>query len=121
MVQGSGFVWKTPPSAVFPLGAVAYIEAVRKGIKAIVQKYAPEVQNWMRANAGWTDRTGNARQALHTEVEALTDQIALYLAHGMTYGVHLELRNSGRYAIIGPALDEFAPKIWADVSRMMGR
>jgi hypothetical protein len=119
--QGSGFVWQVLPSEALADRYASYIRALQLGILGIVQRRAPEIQSWMRDNAPWTDQTGNARQALHTEIVALTSQIALELAHGVTYGVHLELRNSGRYAIIGPALDEWAPVIWQDVKEMLGR
>ena len=121
MTTGSGFVWTKSPEDVWPAGARQYLEAVNAGIEAIAQKWAPEIQNWMRDNAVWTDRTGNARQSLHTEVLNLTSEIALMLAHGVSYGVNLEMGFSGRYAIIGPALDEFAGKIWTDVKDMIGK
>jgi hypothetical protein len=121
MAKYTGFVWhEKPPDALEEIYR-AYADAVRAGITGIALRRAPEIQNWMRENAVWTDRTGNARQSLHTAVEVLATQIAIHLAHGVTYGVSLELRNSGRYAIIGPALDEFAPVIWQDVKRLLGR
>ena len=117
----AGFEWKTPPTEAFEEAYTAYIKAVRRGVKAIADKWAPFIQNWMRDNAPWTDRTGNARQALHTEVHDLTTEIYLMMAHGVEYGIHLEIRNSGKYAIIAPAVDEFFNPIWKDVKAMMGR
>jgi hypothetical protein len=121
MTTGSGFKWDKSPDQVFPDAVDQYMKAVNAGVEAIALKWAPEIQNWMRDNASWTDRTGNARQSLHTEVHNLTSEIALLLAHGVSYGVQLELGFSGRYAIIGPALDEFWGQIWADVKAMMGQ
>jgi hypothetical protein len=120
MVRSSGFVWHTTPTSAWEALFDNYLRSIRAGILGIAQRRAPEIQNWMRDNASWTDRTGNARQALHTAVEAMTNEIVIYLAHGVTYGVYLELRNSGRYAIITPALDEWAPVIWQDVKGMIG-
>lgn len=120
MVQASGFVWTAKPTDVFPELVTAYQQAIQAGVRAIALKYAPEIQNWMRSNAPWEDRTGNARQGLHAEVEEFVGAVSVLIGHGVTYGIHLELRHSGRYAIINPALDEFAPRIWADVQAMMG-
>lgn len=121
MTAGSGFVWIKSPEDVWPEGVRQYLASINAGVEAIANRWAPEIQNWMRDNAAWTDRTGNARQSLHTEVFNLTSEIALMLAHGVEYGIHLELGFSGRYAIIGPALDEFAGRIWADVKAMVSK
>lgn len=111
-----GFKWDVPPDEAFTQLADAYATAVHTGVRAVVQRYAPEVEAWMKSNAPWTDRTGNARQTLHTEVEEVVNEmVSLILAGGVEYQIYLELSNGGRFAIIGPALDYFAPKIWADV------
>lgn len=115
----SGFRWIVEPEQVFGPALALYEAAIREGIRAILQRRAPEIANWMKENAPWTDRTGNARQGLHTELEALAYEMTLILAHGVQYGLPLELRNAGRYAIIGPALDEWAPIIWQDVKELM--
>ncbi len=65
-----------------------------------------------KENAVWQDRTGNARQALHTFVEqAAGDAIVLYLSHGVNYGLFLEVRWAGRYAIIWPTIEKHLPEI----------
>ena len=120
MAQASGFEWKVSPTEAF--GDVEkYVSAVIANVALVAQRWAPDIESWMKANAPWTDRTGNARQTLNTEVMDLTSEIAIVLAHGVDYGVYLELAHGGQYEIIGPALDEFAPKVWADVKAMMGR
>jgi len=116
----SGFEWKVPPEKAFPELADAYAKAIHRGIYAIAQRYAPLIENWMKDNAPWTDRTANARQTLWTEANEVVGQmVQIILSHGMYYGIYLELNNAGRYAIIDPALDHFAPLIWRDVQRML--
>lgn len=74
----------------------------------------------MKSNASWTDRTGNARQSLNAEVEDMAmDMVEIVLSHGVEYGIYLELSHGGAYAIIAPAVDVFAPRIWADVRAML--
>jgi hypothetical protein len=100
--------------------AEAYASALHRGVYAICQRWAPEIANWMKDEAPWTDRTGNARQTLYTEVTQVVNQmVTVILSHGVHYGIYLELCNAGRYAIINPALDEFGPKVWADVEAML--
>jgi hypothetical protein len=112
-------VWQKTPEEAFTELAVEYEAAIHTAVRTLIQRYEPDIEAWMKQNARWTDRTGNARQALHTEVEEVLNQsVTLYLSHGVDYGVFLELSHGGAYAIIGPALDYFAPKIWADVQRL---
>jgi hypothetical protein len=112
--------WQNPPDQVFADLGDAYASAIHRGVFAIGQRWAPEIANWMKDNAPWTDRTGNARQTLWSDVDQVVNtMVEIIFAHGMDYGIFLELNNAGRYAIIGPALDHFAPLIWADVMRML--
>ena len=116
----SGFQWKVSPEKAFPELADAYISAIHRGVRAIAQRRAPEIENWMKDHAPWTDRTGNARQTLWTEVTDVTNQmVTIMLSHGVFYGEFLELCNAGRFSIVSPALDHFAPIIWGDVQRML--
>lgn len=115
-----GFRWQIPPERAFPELTEAYVRAIRAGVHGVMQRWAPEIENWMKANAPWTDRTTHARQGLWSDVDLLGEStVSLILAHGMDYGIFLELANAGTYAIIGPALDYFAPRIWADIERML--
>jgi len=89
-------------------------------LSLLAMYYAPQVQAWMKQNAPWTDRTGNARQSLHTWVETGRGSVILWLAHGVDYGKWLELRWAGRYSVIGPAIDHFTPLVMDDVRGVLG-
>jgi hypothetical protein len=99
-----------------------YYDAIERAVvEVVLQKYAPQIEAWMKATAPWTDRTGNARQALRADIERLTnDTLSIVLIHGMDYGKQLELRRQGRYAIIQPALDTWSPRVFAEVRRVIG-
>lgn len=128
----AGFRWNVPPQEAWPPGAAAYMAAIRRAIHGVMQRWAPEIQNYMRTNAPWTDRTSNARQGLYTEVNPpapaeVVNVLELIMAHGMDYGFYLEnwnpvtnapMMRPARWQIIEPTLDYFAPRVWADVQRM---
>lgn len=96
------------------------LDALEAAFSQIVDRYAPQIESWMKANAPWTDRTANARQGLHAETEKLVkDSYNIVLTHGVEYGYWLELKNQGRYAIIQPALDHWFPIILAEVRRVL--
>jgi hypothetical protein len=64
---------------------------------------APIATSYARTNAPWRDVTGNARNGLmaqHVSEPLRTHTLVIY--HTMPYGFFLEIRWSGRYAIIGP-------------------
>jgi len=120
VTRQTGFRWVYSPQQAFPELGEAYATAVHNGVVAIANRWAPEIQNWMKDNAPWTDRTGNARQTLYTEVRDVTrSMVELILSHGVEYGLWLEVRWAGRWGIVNPALDHFAPQIWGDVTRML--
>jgi len=93
-------------------GLEQYMARVSVAIRRVAEYYAPILENYAKTNAPWTDRTANARQSLHTFVEELSrNVVALYLSHGMNYGIHLETRYAGRYAIIWPTIEAHLPVI----------
>jgi len=82
-----------------------YGRDVSRTIHRVAQYWQPVLEAYAKDHAPWTDRTGNARQSLHTFIEELSaDTVALYLAHGVDYGVHLETMGAGKYSIIAPTL-----------------
>jgi hypothetical protein len=116
----AGLRWQTTPADAWSALALNYRQRIEMGIVAIAQRWAPEIENYMKSNAPWTDRTGNARQGLHTEVNHVVgSMVQIILAHGVEYGIWLEVKAAGSWAIVNPSLDHFAPRIWADVRRML--
>lgn len=72
----------------------------------------PVFEGHMRQTAPWRDRTGNARNGLKAKHEAepmVSHTMVLY--HSMPYGYWLEVRWSGRYAVIGPTMLAVSPEL----------
>lgn len=114
-----GLVWFTPPTKALPELMDAYELKVKQAVKALCLRYAPDIENWLKANGPWQDRTGNARQGLYAEVEELVNAVVIHLGHSVPYGIHLELGHAGRFAVIGPAVEHFAPQILQDLQAML--
>lgn len=108
------------------------------GLAAIMSHQSNAVQNYARANAGWTDQTGNARGGLmavayksggraggrnaagqFTKASKGGHGIVLY--HSVEYGLWLEVRWSGRYAIIMPTIEEKGPDVMRMVNKLLER
>lgn len=79
-------------------------------IHAVMDYQSGKALSHMKTTAPWTDRTGNARSGLGTEVDWVPMQRhAIRLFHRVTYGIFLETRWGGRYAIILPTIEKFGP------------
>lgn len=90
-----------------------YQSKVELALLRIAQYWAPIIEAEAKANAEWTDRTGNARQGLTGFVDDVSQtMVIIYLAHRMDYGVYLELAHQARYAIIMPTLEAHYKPIW---------
>lgn len=122
-ITSAGYYWVVTPEQAFGELALAYGQSIHRAVSQLAQRYAPVMENWMKENAPWTDRTANARQGLYTEVteNIARTMIAIILSHGVHYGLFLEVKQAGKYAIVNPAIDYWGPKIWADVRAMLGR
>lgn len=103
-------------------GLDAYYNTVLEALHAVGEYYAPLVEAYAKQNAPWTDRSGNARQGLAGLIEDLSEtSVALYLKHGMNYGIWLELKNQGRYAIILPTLEAHYAAINGTLQQVFGK
>lgn len=67
---------------------------------------ALKLQNYARKNRPWTDRTGTARQRLTGSSSKTAHWYVLSLAHGVNYGVFLELAHEKNFAIIMPTIEQ---------------
>ena len=99
----TGIRWERPPSEL-AAAIERYGDRVLTTVAAIAQYTATAMQNDAKANATWTDRTGNARTGLFgtSEADFAEHVVTIYLSHGavIDYGVYLELSNSGKWGVI---------------------
>lgn len=67
---------------------------------------AKKLEGYAKQNAPWTDRTGRARQSLNASVSTIPNGYRITLAHGVDYGLWLELAHERRFAIVMPAIEK---------------
>jgi hypothetical protein len=73
-------------------------------VAAVCQYQATRAEAYIRQQAPWNDQTGNARQGLFAVAERNGNIHRIILAHAVPYGIWLEVRFAGRYAVIVPSL-----------------
>lgn len=95
------------------LGAVVLMYASTK---------ASQLQSKMKLNRPWTDRTGMAKALLNAKVsQPNKNTVRITLAHGVDYGIWLELAHGKNYAIIAPTIREEGPRIVEDLNNLMSK
>lgn len=75
---------------------------------------------WMKLNAPWTDNTGKARAGLHATSSGggHSHEMEIAYSRDAPYGKWLELANSGRFQILGPAMRYIARKLLKDFAQI---
>lgn len=92
----------------------------RNAITAVMKYYPARITRYMKDNAPWTDRTGNARNGLYCQLRRPSENVwELILGHSVPYGIYLETRWSGKYAIIQPTKDEYSIVVMDHVARQV--
>lgn len=83
---------------------------------------ASKIESQMKAKRPWVDRTGMAKAMLSAKVSQPSQTlIRITLAHGVEYGIWLELANEKNYAIIEPTINEEGPRIISDLNDLMSK
>ena len=105
---------------------------LEEGLKVLPQKvnaavgiYAKtaskKLENHMKQNAPWTDRTGHARQRLTGDAEEVKKGWQITLSHGVDYGIFLELAHEKRFAILAPTIEAKSGEVLKGFEHLMDR
>lgn len=97
-------------------------QQIQKGVAQVLLFHSPRLRSYARTNAPWKDQTGNARNGLATKTGVQAPGI-LYLSlfHRVPYGIWLEVRWGGKYAIIMPAIRHVGPQVMVSLSGLLRR
>jgi hypothetical protein len=90
-------------------------------VRAYAETEARKLEDHAKKNRPWTDRTGAARERLNATVTQQPSKIRITLAHGVEYGLWLELARNKNYAIIQPTIDLKSPQIFNGLGRLFDR
>lgn len=82
---------------------------------AIVQQMVDKVEAYAKDNAPWEDDTGEARRGLTARYSFSGGHHTISLYHMVDYGIWLEIKNSGEYAIILPTIEVMGPRIMREI------
>lgn len=116
MTRRSGIHWYydtlTPSLRLFPA-------AVNKMIEERMDEAAADIEDYMKANAPWDDQTGDARDGLGAEAHTEGFHHYIELFHSVDYGIWLEVKWSGQWAIIVPTMEAMGPHVVANLNGLI--
>jgi hypothetical protein len=92
-------------------GIHAFDDKLQEALLTLLDYWGVKGTSEMRTGARWTDRTTNARNSLDYRVNRRGGDFSITYYGGMHYNIWLEIRWSGKYAIIGPVMISVAPRL----------
>lgn len=93
-----------------------------RGVAGVVEFWDTRIETHMKTTAPWTDRTGNARNGLFAKAgHERAQRHWIDLGHRVNYGIWLEIRFAGRYAIVLPTLIAYGPKVMTTLNKLFAR
>ena len=96
-----------------------YKEQFDRMLAAIVDYHSVAGVADMKTNAPWTDRTGAARNGLFTVVSHEPGHYTITLSHTVHYGFWLEVKFSGRDAVIMPTVLSRGRALMSDIQERL--
>lgn len=115
------FRWNIPPEQYLPALTKNYAEALEADILRLADSLTDQIADWMRAEARWQDRTGNARAALYADVLHVARQsVTILVSHGpaIDYSVYLE---TSRFGVISDTVDNFGPLVFNRMRELIAK
>jgi hypothetical protein len=100
----------------------ALLPKVDAAVDLVFDTYESIAESYARTNAPWNDNTGNARGGLFAQHDAepmVKHSLTIYGT--MPYTFWLEVRWSGKYAIIGPTMFNIAPDMSSALAAAVSR
>lgn len=114
--------WMIDPVAAWMPGYMRWAQDITEVVEDVVAARADEIAAWMQANHVWKNRTGLAEMRLFTALVRDGTRVMLIMGQGadVPYSRFLErFTQGGRFSILRPALDYWAPILLEDVRKAL--
>lgn len=100
----------------------AFVPKVYAAALVQAQTEAVRLEYLAKQNRPWTDRTGLAKARLNARVSTPSaTTIRITLAHGVEYGIWLELAHGKNWAVVMPTLEKEAPAVFKRFSGLFNK
>jgi HK97 gp10 family phage protein len=120
----SSFTWDTSK-----FKSVKHMEdKLQRALFGVVKYWDGPIEEHMKQNAPWNDRTTNARNGLSAVAQksgatVAGSTFAIILSHSVDYGLYLEegTENMSARPIIMPTIERYAPKVIGMLTKILNR
>jgi hypothetical protein len=103
-------------------GLEKMIPVLHSNIFQVMRYHEPQIQAQARNKAPWKDQSSNARHGLFAKASVPTKHVYQLTLYGsVSYQIWLEVRWSGKYAIIMPTVRSYAPKVISSLHKLLDR
>lgn len=96
------------------------IDALYAYAKVLAEEALQEMQTEQAGNEYWNNETRQALQRLFSDSFLEEDSVGFFLAHGVEYGVYLELANDRQNEILRPKAEKYALKFKLFAQELFG-
>ena len=103
----------------FGEGFVGMTKRMRQIMPLYFHNFSRQVEAFMKSNAPWTDRTGEARRSLSMSFHKEGDVYVSEGGQGVWYGVYIENNYGSKYSILKPTFYKFLPQFEREVMGIM--
>lgn len=90
-------------------------------VRIYAETQARNLEGYAKEHRPWTDRTGDARKRLTGYVTEIPNGYRINLAHGVNYGIWLELAMEKRFAILEPTIRLKGPEVLRGLQGLLDR
>jgi len=114
--------WTIRPDEAWGGLVEARVTQIESEIVRFAEALTDEIAAYMRAEARWEDRTGDARAGLYADVIHVAQQsVTILMSHGPTiwYSHYLEAVRGGFYGVLPDTVDHYMPVIFREVQRIV--
>lgn len=95
---------------------------INKAVGMYMQTKSQEYEAYMKTHRKWTDRTGDAKKFLKGSYAMPSENVhRIELAHGVNYGIWLELAHYRKYAIVKPTIDAKGDEVISDLNNLFSK
>lgn len=105
----NGIAWQGLDTVFDNIGELG--DRIERVTSETMDQLGKEMEAYAQANAPWDDRSGDARRGLKSHVVHSDTRHTIWLGHTEEYGLWLEVRWGGRFAILLPTLREFQHRL----------
>lgn len=116
--------WRVTPEKAWGDVTEAQVNQAQAEIVAFCNSLTGEIAAWMKEEARWTDRTGDARDGLYSDVIRLaTHSVSILMSHGpmIHYSYYLEVVRGGYFSILPETVDRYLPIVFRGVQEILNR